>query len=298
MTEETGTGMSEEALPRAVNDIPGWFGPIDQFVFEFFLRVDAPERGDVVELGAYKGKSAAFIGAFVRGGETFTVCDLFGGDAEAKRNAVENKKSYSDLDRDVFERNYRAVRGDLPVVIQAPSSAITEQVKPASARFVHVDASHLYPHVVEDIRSAETMMQPGGVVVFDDYRSFHTPGVAAAVWGAVAEGRLRPVCLTWSKLYAVFDDPDPHRERLLGWLRSRDDLKWVVNEVSGQDVVRVRPLSESQPAKPQQAKPDPVIERLDRIHRRLTQLEASAPGGAGRTSATLRRIRERVRRKG
>ena len=45
---------------------------------------------------------------------------------------------------------------------------------------------------------------PGGVVVFDDIITAHTPGVTAAVWqGATSDG-LVPLCQTW-KLYGTWD---------------------------------------------------------------------------------------------
>ncbi|UYM06968.1 class I SAM-dependent methyltransferase [Solicola gregarius] len=236
--------MVGTTLTKTIQDIDGWFGPVDQILFEYFLRDDAPEApGDLVELGAYKGKSAAWMGGFLRDGETFTVCDLFGAEAEASANAVENQKSYATLDRVAFEENYRAVRGDLPVVIQGLSSSILEHVSADSARFVHVDASHLYPHVLVDLESAETMLKPGGVVAFDDYRSAHTPGVAAVVWGAIATGRLHPICMTRAKMYGVFGDPTEHASRLRDWLATHDDAPaWVENEIDGRDIVRFKPL--------------------------------------------------------
>ena len=50
----------------------------------------------------------------------------------------------------------------------APSgSRAGEKVAPQSVRFLHVDASHLYEHVANDVDAAQDMLQPDGLVVFD-----------------------------------------------------------------------------------------------------------------------------------
>lgn len=277
-------------------EIPGWFNPADKALFEFFLDVaDGSREGDLVELGTYLGKSAAFMGAYLRPDETFTVCDLFE-EATDDANAAENAKSYASLNRQAFEQNYRAVRGDLPVIVEGPSALITKHVSPSSARFVHVDASHLYEHVMIDIDSAEEMLKPGGVVVFDDYRSPHTPGVAAAVWGAVAQGRITPVCLTRMKLYATVGDGGTYRARLLDWLPAQSALRWEVQRLAGTDIVRVslasKPRSQAKPVRPKKSRPD-VSKQLARINRRLIRIEdkVSAPPSSSPARRVLQRLR-------
>jgi hypothetical protein len=74
---------------------------------------------------------------------------------------------------------------------------------PASFRLVHLDGSHAYADVAADIDLAVSLLAPGGVVVLDDYRAPHTPGVALATWEAVSEMSLRAICLSEGKLYAA-----------------------------------------------------------------------------------------------
>ncbi|MFB9372190.1 class I SAM-dependent methyltransferase, partial [Kitasatospora albolonga] len=94
-----------------------------------------------------------------------------------------------------------------PEVVQAPTSVLADGRIPAgSCRFVHVDASHLYEHVAGDIQVARAALAPDGLVVLDDYRSPHTPGVSAAVWEAVYVHGLKPVCLTPEKFYGTWGD--------------------------------------------------------------------------------------------
>ena len=240
---------------RDLRDIPGWFPAIDQHVFEHFLARDSiVPHGDLVEVGVYLGKSAVLIGRFRAADETFTVCDLFGMPASENSNAVENSRLYATLDRQRFEQNYLALFDELPVVIQALSSTIVDHVAPGSARFVHIDASHLYEHVAIDVDSAHKILMPDGVVAFDDYRSTHTPGVSAAVWEAVFTKGLRPICVTPQKLYGTFGDPQPHQQRLQAWLKEEGRYFCEAQEVGRGQLVRIRPKQVA-------AKPDPTGRR-------------------------------------
>src|SRR5690606_24123152 len=79
----------------------------------------------------------------------------------------------------------------------------------------HIDASHMYEHVRQDIESARRLLRANGVVAFDDYRAEHTPGTAAAVWEAVLNDGLRPIFHTSGKLYATWGDPTPLRDEVV-----------------------------------------------------------------------------------
>lgn len=224
-------------MPPSLEQIPGWFWPADQRLFDWFLSDD--RSGDLLELGVYMGKSAVLIGRHLRQGERFTVCDLFESDAPDAANDAETSRSYSTLTRRRFEENYLAFHDALPEVVHGPTSEILEHVKPDSCRFVHVDASHLYAHVREDVLAARTVLGENGVVVFDDYRSEHTPGVSLAVWEAVANLGLAPICVSTQKLYATWGDAAGYQARLLAWLSSAEDMWHTVDELDDRPLVRV-----------------------------------------------------------
>ena len=230
---------------RSVTDIPGWFPWVDRILFEHLLAERSiVARGDLVELGVYLGKSAALMGRFVEPGESFTVCDLFGTPGNDDSNNAENARSYRNLERASFERNYLALHADLPTIVHDASSTIVDHVAEHSVRLMHVDASHLYEHVAIDVDSARRLLLPDGVVVFDDFRSDHTPGVSAAVWEAVFDKGLRPFCLTFQKLYGTFGDPAPYVEQVTGWLGTQAHrLWWETQFIAGSPVLRVSPRS-------------------------------------------------------
>ncbi|MFI6478444.1 class I SAM-dependent methyltransferase [Nonomuraea sp. NPDC050663] len=217
-------------MTRELDGIPGWFWPADQRLFDWFLSRD--DRGDLLELGCYLGKSAVLIGRHLRAGERFTVCDLFeSGEPEAG--------SYKELTRERFERNYLSHHAELPQIVHGPTSVILDHVEPGSCRFIHVDASHLYVHVRQDVDSARALLTADGVVVFDDVRSEHTPGVALAVWEAVSTLGLSPICITTQKLYATWGEPTRLREELLGWLKEQEDLWHTVDPLGDHRLIRV-----------------------------------------------------------
>ncbi|MFC8103364.1 class I SAM-dependent methyltransferase [Streptomyces sp. NPDC057363] len=236
------TAQETHKYPGELNDVPGWFWPLDQVLFSWFLERQEQRgaRGDLLELGAYLGKSAILLGHHLREGETLTVCDLFGTEPPDAANRAEAAQSYSSLTRQAFEQNYLSFHDTLPTIIQAPSSAITDEVAPGTCRFAHIDASHLYEHVEGDIGAARDLLLPDGIVVLDDFRSEHTPGVAVAAWEAVLNRGLRPVCLSSQKLYATWGDPEPVREELLAALRERDDCSVTVEQAAGHRLVRAR----------------------------------------------------------
>lgn len=228
--------------PRRLDDVPGWFPALDQWLFDWFLdrQESAETRGDLLEVGVYMGKSAIFLGRHLQDGEHYTVCDLFEGDAPDGANQAESTKSYSALTRRAFEENYLAFHDRLPRVLQGPSTVVPAEVADDSCRFVHIDASHLYEHVYDDISAARDALLPGGVVVLDDFRSEHTPGVSVAVWEAVLSRGLRPICLSTQKLYGTWDDPGPVQEELLAAVRGREDCHLSVQHAAGHRIVRLK----------------------------------------------------------
>jgi predicted O-methyltransferase YrrM len=219
--------------------IPGWLQRIDVAAFRVLLPETAAHLsgGDLAEMGVYQGKSAVLLGSYLQQDEILTVIDLFGADAGDAANSRENGEQYADLTRKQFEGAYKAVHGVLPLVVQDFSSAITEHANHGSHRFVHIDASHLYEHVVGDLAAARTLLKPDGVVVIDDYQSRHTPGVAAAAWQAMSAG-LHPFLLTPAKMYATWGDATPWKKAIDSWVTSSCD-GYERQMIADDEVIRV-----------------------------------------------------------
>ncbi|MFK8846966.1 class I SAM-dependent methyltransferase [Streptomyces sp. Ac-502] len=246
--------LSAEQLPRPARlaDVKGWFFTADQLLFDWFLarQEDRAEPGDLLELGVYLGKSAIFLGSRLRAGDRFTVCDLFDSPAEDASNSKEMAKSYATLTRRAFEANYLAFHDELPEIVQGLSSSVARHVEPGSCRFAHIDASHLYEHVHGDIVTVRDLLTPQGIVVLDDFRAEHCPGVAAATWQAVTGLALRPICITPTKFYGTWGDPAPVQAALLAWLTGREGVWHEVQEVNGAPLIRLSAKNAEEPAHP------------------------------------------------
>ncbi|MCZ4118777.1 class I SAM-dependent methyltransferase [Streptomyces sp. H39-S7] len=238
--------------PTALAEVKGWFFPADQLLFDWLLsrQQTLTEPGDLLEVGVYMGKSAIFTGSYRRENERFTVCDLFDAPAEDTANSAEMARSYSTLTRRAFEANYLSFHDELPTVVQGLSSVVPDHVTADSCRFVHIDASHLYEHVHADITDARDLLKAHGVVVLDDFRAEHCPGVAAAAWQAVTTGGLHVICITDRKLYGTWGDPAAVRAELLTWLEAREDLWHEVQTVAGEPLIRISGRKASLPPQP------------------------------------------------
>lgn len=265
--------------PTTIDDIHGWFPAEDRALFQHFLSGEAVlPKGDLVELGTYLGKSAVLIGDYLHPGERFFALDLFEGtvdDAATDADNVVENRFYYRLTRADFEANYLAFHDTLPEIIVGQSTLISDHVPEGSVRFFHIDASHLYEHVAGDLRAARRLVAPGAVVVLDDYRSLHTPGVGAAAWEAALTLGFRPFLLSTQKMYGTFDEnTEEHRRRVLRALAH--DPRWHTDaqEILGATVIRAvlaKPKPAGRAAAPLQAQLAQVNRRLGRIERKLVR---------------------------
>lgn len=238
-----------------IDSVPGWFLPEDRGVFVGLNQIQrqCSVSGNVLEIGAYEGKSAILLGYELQQGERLVVCDLFGMAADTAQERTENEHYYRGLGRAVFESNYLRFHAELPQVLQCSSTQL--DLEPRSFRFIHVDGSHQYDVVRKDIETAARFVADDGVIALDDYRSFHTPGVAAAAWSSIVAGILEPICVTPSKLYAVAGGR-PDRigwvARLREWAKEEPGMQTEAEVVSGLEFLRfVR-----------RAKPPGILRRL------------------------------------
>jgi SAM-dependent methyltransferase len=260
---------------RTYRDIDGWFGWTDHALFRGILdrQRDSP-AGDLVEIGAFKGKSAVVIGDYLRPDEQFVVIDTFGdpqllGIADENAERTKGRNYFTRLSRAQFEENYLSIHDSLPTVLQALSSDVVKHVAPEAARFIHVDGSHQYEDVAEDCRSVKQLLREDGVVVFDDWRKPDCPGVAAAIWDSALHDGLIPVALSSQKLYGVHGDPGPLMAAVREVVASHPKrLRLKEIDLFGRTVLSVR-QAKRRTAKPRVLTPEPgPTSLLGRLARR------------------------------
>lgn len=209
-----------QAYYERMGQVPGWFATLD---FVTMVAIDEYQyssevAGDLLEIGAYAGKSAILLGFLRKGAERLFVCDIFDGSSPPSHDQAENAKWYAaGAPRAVFERWYRRFHQELPDIIERPSSDLAEMAFERPFRLIHIDGSHVYETVRSDLAFARDRAGPGAIVVLDDFGQPHAPGVAAATWEAVLSSGLRPLLLTHGKLYAAWDAQAGFAAYIRGW---------------------------------------------------------------------------------
>lgn len=164
--------------------VPGWF-KFDG-VYRDAVR-EAPKAGAVfVEVGSWKGKSAAFMGVEIaNSGKAieFYAVDHWKGSDEPAHHAdpdVQAGRLY-----EVFLRNIRPVADHIrPLRCSSVEAART--FDDASLDLVFLDAGHSYEDVSADIAAWLPKLKPGAVIAGDDY---NWSGVRQAIEEAFA-GRI------------------------------------------------------------------------------------------------------------
>jgi hypothetical protein len=223
-----------------MGEVPGWLPPLDFDLIDLALTFQEERgvSGDLLEIGSYKGKCSILLGLHRQDGEELAVCDLFGG------ATTNSSAKYTDLDQIEFSRNFARFCANPPRILAMPSIELRGKIAEESCRFIHIDGGHDWEAVSEDTATALKVMWQDGVVVFNDFRSAHTPGVALSVWRAVANGELYPVCLSNQKLYAVTGDDPGLGSAIATWADQRPDLRVDVLTLLGRTVPVVLPRPE------------------------------------------------------
>ena len=195
-----------EGYRRELETVKGWFSLED---FDAFLAIDLAQRelgirGPLLEIGCFEGRSTILLGMLARADEDLVVCDLFHITADGADPV--SHEGYRGFRRETFEKNYLRFHDNLPSIEAGLSSFLPASYPGPRFRILHVDGSHEYETVCGDLAYTASAAVVGGVVVIDDYRTAHTPGVAAALWEVSAADTLRPALLTQHKAYAAVDE--------------------------------------------------------------------------------------------
>lgn len=162
--------------------IPGWFS----FAETYRQAVAHAEDGaHFVELGSWKGRSAAFMAVeIINSGKRiqFDCVDTWLGSDEPKHRADPDVRDGTLFD--AFLLNTDPVR-EVVNPIRLPSVEAAKHYQPESLNFVFIDAAHDYRNVKADIAAWFPKVKAGGVLAGDDYGG---KGVTKAVHEAWRSG--------------------------------------------------------------------------------------------------------------
>ena len=170
-------------LFAAVKAIPGFFNYDDAQHFALILRMQEALglKGDILEIGTWKGRSAAFLGCFLREGERLILNDVFSAPATDKYPEYPSPQEVRDA---VLRFSPDIASSLLFIEGNCRSSRLPADAK---LRFAHVDGGHSFDECYADLKQVAQFVVPGGVIAVDDYDHPDWPEVKPAMDRWLAE---------------------------------------------------------------------------------------------------------------
>ena len=179
--------------------VPGWFPLVD---FELFhtiseAQLEAGFRGDILEIGTYKGKSGILLTLCAEPTERVRLLDLY---ADIQYEANPDSRDYKKLDQSQTIKNLNRFGSKYELVI-GNSLELPNLIPGTLHRIIHIDGSHQFEIVRHDLQNALRILSPECVIILDDYSNFAYPVVARAFWEFYENTHLQIICATPSRIY-------------------------------------------------------------------------------------------------
>jgi predicted O-methyltransferase YrrM len=156
---------------KASKEIDGWFN--HQAAYDYLLA-NMPQYGTFVELGAWLGKSSAYL-CDKATHQNITIIDTWKG---SPNELTTTHKLATEVDiyklflENMGERNYNVIKGT--------SKVAAKMFLKESLDVVFIDLTHTYEAVKEDIKLWLPKVKKGGFIAGDDYHE-NWQGVIQAV---------------------------------------------------------------------------------------------------------------------
>jgi len=181
--------------------VPGWFPLVD---FELFhtiseAQLEAGFRGDILEIGTYKGKSGILLTLCAEPTERVRLLDLY---ADIQYEANPDSRDYKKLDQSQTIKNLNRFGSKYELVI-GNSLELPNLIPGTLHRIIHIDGSHQFEIVRHDLQNALRILSPEGVIILDDYSNFAYPGVARAFWEFYENNEIGIICATPARIYVT-----------------------------------------------------------------------------------------------
>jgi predicted O-methyltransferase YrrM len=145
---------------------PNWFSGVELYA----RQVARAENGATfVELGAWKGRSTAFMAVEIAlSGKdiAFYTVDHWRGsgeEAHLRDSDLANARLY-----EVFQANIEPVRNYVEPIV-GDTAAVAARFADASVAFVYVDAGHTFADVSADLVAWWPKLEQGGIIAGDDW---------------------------------------------------------------------------------------------------------------------------------
>jgi hypothetical protein len=144
------------------------------------LAYDVPRTNAIIELGAFKGKSTAYIAEGARLGGNAHVWTVDPWDLPGN---IDGKHHFAQhVTREAFRVQVHSMGLDEFITpIQDFSLRAADRWEGPEVGLLYIDGSHTYTDVRADYEAWEKHLAPRATVVFDDYRTKKNPGVTQYV---------------------------------------------------------------------------------------------------------------------
>lgn len=158
------------ALAQISSTIPGMISPESgQFLYTLCYMQEL--KGDVIEIGAWQGRSTSFLARAVansKNGKFFSIDHFKGNKGKEKLYRVYDE-NLSDL-KENFLKNMKML--DLLEninLLDMPNNEAIKKLKDIQIRFLFIDGDHSKEGVNRDIQLFFPKLMPGSIIVFDDF---------------------------------------------------------------------------------------------------------------------------------
>ncbi len=150
-----------------IERIEGMFSPFSMAAVDMMLafQESLEAKGDMLEIGTYRGKSAALLGTHLRDGERLTLVDI---EDYLDPAAISGFKGRTEF-------------------IHAPSSKLRSGMpnygaRRSTFRFIHIDASHGYEETFHELAMADELLANRGLIAMDDFTNLNYSQNIAAIF--------------------------------------------------------------------------------------------------------------------
>lgn len=171
-----------------------------------------------VELGAWKGRSAAFMGVEIANSNKriqFYSIDHWSGSAEEKDHRADVDFIQSRL-FEVFQNNIKPVQ-DYVKIIRSDSSRAAQHFQDGEVDFLYLDANHTFDGVTADLEHWWPKVSIGGVIAGDDWCFVDEKTNELSVRKAVTEFFLR-------RGLAIFVEPGEPNPEWKQWIVTKNSI--------------------------------------------------------------------------
>ena len=172
------TGTKDELLEKYMGfrTVVGCTTPPQAALMSYFLKTlcDEGVKGDLLEIGVYRGRSSMLFGMYLYGRRRLHLVDP-GLDGDVLEELTKNLTDLSpalDFERDVLidKRLSHELERD---------AAVHDRGKYA---FIHIDGGHSMIDVYRDLEQSAKLLNEWGIVICDDFYASGRPAVTEGVY--------------------------------------------------------------------------------------------------------------------